>query len=53
MIFEKNGRKIAVMSLLGVAGFKRVHLKNPFSLLLETAGIDHPETNAWFWTSTR
>ena len=40
MVFEKNGRKIAVMSLLGIAGFKRVHLKNPFSLLsklLETA----------------
>jgi metallophosphoesterase (TIGR00282 family) len=33
MFFEKNGRKIAVMSLLGIAGFKRVHLKNPFSLL--------------------
>jgi len=33
MIYEHDGRKIAVLSLLGVAGFKRVHLKNPFSLL--------------------
>lgn len=33
MVFEKNGRKIAVVSLLGIAGFRRVHLKNPFSLL--------------------
>ncbi len=33
MIFEKNGAKVAVLSLLGIAGFKRVHLKNPFSLL--------------------
>jgi len=33
MVFEKNGRKIAVLSLLGMAAFRRVHLKNPFSLL--------------------
>ncbi len=32
-IFEAAGRKVAVVSLLGVAGFRRVHLKNPFSLL--------------------
>ena len=46
MIFEKNGRKIAVMSLLGVAGFKRVHLKNPFSLLPKLLESITPETNA-------
>ncbi|MGA2641332.1 MAG: TIGR00282 family metallophosphoesterase [Spirochaetia bacterium] len=46
MIFEKNGRKIAVMSLLGVAGFKRVHLKNPFSLLPKLLESITTETNA-------
>ncbi len=46
MVYECNGRKLAVISLLGVAGFKRVHLKNPYSLLprlLESIGS---ETNA-------
>ncbi len=33
MIYEAAGRKIAVVSLLGQSGFKRVHLKNPYSLL--------------------
>jgi hypothetical protein len=46
MVFEKNGRKIAVLSLLGVAGFKRVHLKNPFSLLPKLLGSIAPQTNA-------
>jgi 2',3'-cyclic-nucleotide 2'-phosphodiesterase len=46
MIFEKNGRKIAVMSLLGIAGFKRVHLKNPFSLLGKLLESIHPETKS-------
>jgi metallophosphoesterase (TIGR00282 family) len=46
MVFEKNGRKIAVMSLLGVAGFKRVHLKNPFSLLPKLLESITPQTNA-------
>ena len=46
MVFEKNGRKIAVMSLLGVAGFKKVHLKNPFSLLTKLLESITPETNA-------
>jgi hypothetical protein len=43
MIYERDGRKIAVLSLLGIAGFKRVHLKNPFSLLprlLETISAE-------------
>ncbi|MGA2977569.1 MAG: TIGR00282 family metallophosphoesterase [Spirochaetia bacterium] len=46
MIYEKNGRKIAVLSLLGVAGFKRVHLKNPFSLLPKLLESIKTETNA-------
>ena len=46
MVFEKNGRKIGVLSLLGVAGFKRVHLKNPFSLLPKMVEIIAPQTNA-------
>ncbi len=46
MIYEKNGRKIAVISLLGVAGFKRVHLKNPFSLLPKLLESIKPDTNA-------
>jgi 2',3'-cyclic-nucleotide 2'-phosphodiesterase len=45
MFFEKNGRKIAVLSLLGTAGFKRVHLKNPFSLLPKLLESITPETN--------
>ena len=45
MFFEKNGRKIAVLSLLGTAGFKRVHLKNPFSLLPKLMESITPETN--------
>ena len=46
MVFEKNGRKIVVMSLLGIAGFKRVHLKNPFSLLSKLLESIHPETKS-------
>ena len=34
------------MSLLGTAGFKRVHLKNPFSLLAKLLESITPETNA-------
>ena len=44
MIYEKNGRKIAVVSLLGMAGFKRVHLKNPYSLLPRLLDSIHPPT---------
>jgi len=33
MIYEKNDKKLAVISLLGQSGFPRVHLKNPISLL--------------------
>jgi 2',3'-cyclic-nucleotide 2'-phosphodiesterase len=33
MTYEVAGTKIAVISLLGQSGFRRVHLKNPYSLL--------------------
>jgi hypothetical protein len=33
MVYDAAGGKIAVVSLLGQSGFKRVHLKNPYSLL--------------------
>jgi metallophosphoesterase (TIGR00282 family) len=46
MVFEKDGRKIAVVSLLGTAGFKRIHLKNPFSLLPKLLESIAPQTNA-------
>jgi len=46
MIYQCNGRKLAVMSLLGVSGFKRVHLKNPYSLLPRLLENITPETNA-------
>jgi len=44
-IFEKNECKVAVISLLGIAGFKRVHLKNPFSLLSKLLEPISPQTN--------
>jgi hypothetical protein len=43
-IFEKNGTKVAVLSLLGTAGFKKVHLKNPFSLLPRLLETIAPQT---------
>ncbi len=33
MVYEAGERKVAVISLLGQSGFRRVHLKNPYSLL--------------------
>jgi 2',3'-cyclic-nucleotide 2'-phosphodiesterase len=45
MIFEKAGRKVAVICLLGVAAFKRVHLKNPFSLLPRLLETISPQTS--------
>jgi metallophosphoesterase (TIGR00282 family) len=45
-VVEANGRKVAVMSLLGVAGFKRVHLKNPFGLLPRLLEGIKTQTNA-------
>ena len=44
MIYEAAERKIAVISLLGQAGFKRVHLKNPYSLLPKLLEAIHPQT---------
>jgi 2',3'-cyclic-nucleotide 2'-phosphodiesterase len=35
MIYEKDGVKIAVINILGQAGFDRVHLANPYILLPE------------------
>ncbi len=46
MIYQNNGRKIGVISLLGVAGFKRVHLKNPYALLPKLLDLILPETKA-------
>jgi len=46
MIYSCNGRKVAVLSLLGVSGFKRVHLKNPYSLLPRLLDSITSETNA-------
>jgi len=46
MVYACNGRKLAVVSLLGVSGFKRVHLKNPYSLLPRLLESITPETNA-------
>ncbi|MCF7929440.1 MAG: YmdB family metallophosphoesterase [Spirochaetales bacterium] len=34
-IYEKDGKSIAVISLLGQSGFQRVHLSNPFTFLPE------------------
>jgi metallophosphoesterase (TIGR00282 family) len=45
MIYEAAGRKIAVVSLLGQSGFKRVHLKNPYSLLPKLLQSIAPQTN--------
>ncbi len=34
-IYEKDGQKIGVISLLGQSGFRRTHLSNPFTFLPE------------------
>jgi 2',3'-cyclic-nucleotide 2'-phosphodiesterase len=44
MVYACNGRKLAVLSLLGVSGFKRVHLKNPYVLLPRLLESITPET---------
>ncbi len=46
MVYEAAGRKIAVISLLGQAGFKRVHLKNPYTLLPKLMESISGQTNA-------
>ncbi len=45
MVYEAAGRKIAVVSLLGQSGFKRVHLKNPYALLPKLLQAIAPQTN--------
>lgn len=43
-IYEAAGRKIAVVTILGQSGFKRVHLKNPYSLLPKILEAVTPQT---------
>jgi len=45
LIYGKDGRKIAVISLLGLAGFNRVHLSNPFQLVTHLVERIQKETN--------
>jgi metallophosphoesterase (TIGR00282 family) len=45
-VYEAAGRKVAVISLLGQAGFRRVHLKNPFTVLPKVHDLVAPQTNA-------
>jgi metallophosphoesterase (TIGR00282 family) len=44
MIYEAAERKVAVISLLGQSGFRRVHLKNPYSLLPKLLESIVPQT---------
>jgi hypothetical protein len=44
MIYEAADRKVAVISLLGQSGFRRVHLKNPYSLLPKLLEAITPQT---------
>lgn len=44
-IYEAAGRKIAVISLLGQANYKRVHLKNPFTTLPKVHEIVSAQTS--------
>lgn len=43
-----NGTKIAVVSLLGLSGFSRVHLSNPYTFLPEIVKRIQSETNYIF-----
>ncbi len=45
-IYEAAGRKVAVITLLGQANFRRVHLKNPFGVLPKIHEIVSRETSA-------
>jgi metallophosphoesterase (TIGR00282 family) len=45
LIYGKDGRKVAVISLLGLAGFNRVHLSNPFQLATHLVERIQKETN--------
>jgi metallophosphoesterase (TIGR00282 family) len=44
MVYEAADRKVAVISLLGQSGFRRVHLKNPYSLLPKLLEAITPQT---------
>ncbi len=44
-VFEAAGRKVAVITLLGQANFKRIHLKNPFSTLPKIHEVVAAQTN--------
>jgi Uncharacterized protein conserved in bacteria len=43
-IFQKEGKKIAVVALLGQSGFARVHADNPFFAVDQLSHILHRET---------
>jgi metallophosphoesterase (TIGR00282 family) len=45
MVYEAAGRRIAVVILLGQAGFKRVHLKNPYTTLPKILEHIGPQVN--------
>jgi 2',3'-cyclic-nucleotide 2'-phosphodiesterase len=45
MVYESGDRKVAVISLLGQSGFRRVHLKNPYSLLPKLLESIAPQTS--------
>lgn len=44
-IFQKEGKKIAVVALLGQSGFARVHADNPFFAVDQLSHILHRETS--------
>ena len=44
-MYERNGMKICVITLLGQSGFNRIHLSNPFHLLPDLIARIKQETN--------
>jgi 2',3'-cyclic-nucleotide 2'-phosphodiesterase len=48
MVYEKDGVKIGVISILGQAGFDRVHLSNPYNLLPEIVNKVSQQTRIIF-----
>jgi metallophosphoesterase (TIGR00282 family) len=45
MIYERENFKVAVINILGQAGFERIHLSNPFLLLPEIVNKVSQQTN--------
>ncbi len=43
-VFEKNGKKVAVVMLLGQSGFVRIHADNPFLAIDRLSNFLHRET---------